>query len=121
MIGGDVVIIPGNLAELTGISQRFIDELLAHCSSNSLIKKVVLFGSRARGDFHLRSDIDLAIYTNNVTHTQQNLIEFTIQEMLTHLKIDIIFTDRLTKNALIDNIKRDGVIVYEQGKAIREA
>ncbi|MGY0694623.1 nucleotidyltransferase domain-containing protein [Virgibacillus sp. FSP13] len=61
-MGGDVVIISGNFADLTGISQRFIDELLAYCSSNSLIKKVVLFGSRARGDFHLRSDIDLAIY-----------------------------------------------------------
>ncbi|MGG4012466.1 nucleotidyltransferase domain-containing protein [Bacillus smithii] len=54
----------------TGISQRFMKDLLAYCFSNPVIQKVVLFGSRARGDYRKTSDIDLAIYTNNATHSK---------------------------------------------------
>jgi uncharacterized protein len=100
----------------TGISQRFIDDLLAYCLSNPVIQKVVLFGSRARGDYRKTSDIDFAIYTNNATHSQQNLIEYQIQEMPILLKIDILFMDRVSKEKLIANIEKDGMIVYETRK-----
>lgn len=30
------------------------------------MKKVILFGSRARGDYHRASDIDLAVYGGNI-------------------------------------------------------
>ena len=105
----------------TGISQRFMDELLAYCFSNPVIQKVVHFGSRARGNYRKTSDIDLAIYTNNATHSQQNLIEYQIQEMPTLLKIDIVFMDRLANEKLIANIVKDGAVVYEQGKTLRKA
>lgn len=105
----------------TGISKRFIDELQSYCFKNNQIDKILLFGSRARGDFHKTSDIDLAIFTKNSSHTQQNLMEDAIKEMTTPLKMDVVFMDRLTKDKLISNIKRDGVVIYEQGEALREA
>ena len=45
----------------TGISQRFIDELKEYCSQNEKIEKVILFGSRARGDYQKTCDMDLAV------------------------------------------------------------
>ena len=105
----------------TGISERFIHELQSYCLKNDQIDKIVLFGSRARGDYHKSSDIDLAIFTKKVSRTQQNLIEQAIHEMSTPLKIDVVFMDRLMKEKLIANIKREGVEIYEQGKALREA
>lgn len=104
----------------TGISQRFFVELLHFCSFNPLIERVILFGSRARGDFRPRSDIDLAIHTIDATHSQQNIIESNIQEMMTPLKIDVVFIDRLTKEGMLFNIQKEGVIIYEQGKDLRE-
>jgi len=41
--------------------------------------------------------------------------------MSTPLKIDVVFMDRLKKEKLISNIIKEGVIIYEQGKALREA
>lgn len=76
------------------ISQRFSDELFSYCSTTESIKIVILFGFRARGDYRSNSDIDLAIHTCNANHSQQNLIEYNIQEMSTHLKLDIVFMDR---------------------------
>lgn len=105
----------------TGIYKRFIDELSDYCSTHPSIEKLMLFGSRARGDFQQTSDIDLAIYTRNATHTEQHLIEQTIQEMVTPLKIDVVFTDRLTNEQLISNILQEGLVAYEQGEALRKA
>ncbi|WP_431308913.1 hypothetical protein [Halalkalibacter flavus] len=65
--------------------------------------------------------MDLAVFTNESSLTQQNLIEQSINEMSTPLKIDVVFIERLNKEKLIFNIRKDGVVVYEQGKALREA
>lgn len=105
----------------TGVSQRFISELQNYCLRNHQIDKVLLFGSRARGDYNKSSDIDLAIFTKNSSHTDQNLIEDDIIQMPTPLKIDIVFMDRLIKGKLISNIREEGVVIYEQGKTLREA
>ncbi|MCM3586956.1 nucleotidyltransferase domain-containing protein [Mesobacillus maritimus] len=105
----------------TGISSRFIRELQRYCLMSDQIEKVLLFGSRARGDYHRASDIDLAVFTSNSSPTEQNLIVQTIQELPTPLKIDVVFMDRLTKEKLISNIKSEGVVIYEQGQALREA
>lgn len=44
-----------------------------------------------------------------------------LQDIPTHLKIDIVFMDRLIKKELIENILQDGVTLYESGKALRKA
>lgn len=107
--------------ETTGISQRFINELQRYCVNNHQIEKVILFGSRARGDYNSSSDIDLAVFTINSSHSQQNLMEQSIYELATPLKIDVVFMSRLSKEKMISNIQKEGVIIYEQGKGLREA
>lgn len=49
------------LSEKTGISERVLGEIKAAAEKYSA-EKVILFGSRARGDYHKKSDIDLAVY-----------------------------------------------------------
>ena len=43
----------------TGIKQCVIQEII-HLAQKYDVQKVILFGSRARGDYKLKSDIDLA-------------------------------------------------------------
>ena len=43
--------------------QEIVQLAKEHC-----VEKVILFGSRARGDFKERSDIDLAFYGGNSTN-----------------------------------------------------
>jgi len=50
----------------TGIQEQVINEIISLAEKYE-IKKVVLFGSRARGDYHRSSDIDLAVYGGDVT------------------------------------------------------
>ena len=43
----------------TGIRENVIQEIIQLAQKND-VEKVILFGSRARGDYKERSDIDLA-------------------------------------------------------------
>ncbi|GGK17001.1 hypothetical protein GCM10010965_18500 [Caldalkalibacillus thermarum] len=100
----------------SGLSPRFVDQLKTYCAANKKVKKVILFGSRARGEHRQTSDIDLAIETDQASHSQQNLIEDAIREIPTPLKVDVLFIDRLENEDLIGDIMREGVVIYDQGE-----
>lgn len=74
------------------------------------IIKVILFGSRARGDNIERSDIDLAVSGGNIT-------EFALdaeEEIDTLLMFDVVDIDGYVQPELLAEIERDGVILYEK-------
>ena len=60
----------------TGIKEQVLAEI-NKLAETYQIKKVVLFGSRARGDFRERSDIDLAVYGGNFTRFSLDIDEKT--------------------------------------------
>ncbi len=75
-------------------------------------QKIVLFGSRARGDNHSRSDIDLAIY--GMEECNRSQFWFDIDDLPTLLKIDLVYISDTTDQELIKNIEKDGVLLYEK-------
>ena len=77
-------------------------------------EKIVLFGSRARGDNHDRSDIDLAVY--GMPEEYRASFWWEIEELPTLLKFDIVHINSNTDNALVENIERDGVSIYEKDR-----
>lgn len=74
------------------------------------INKVVLFGSRARGDNRERSDIDLAITGGDVTGFACGIED----EADTLLMFDVVDLDSAVQKELLDVIKKEGVIIYEK-------
>lgn len=78
-----------------------------HC-----IDKIILFGSRARGDNSNRSDIDLAVYIKN--SDAKIFFRLDLEEIETLLKFDVVFIDDNTSEKLLDEIKKDGVSIYEK-------
>lgn len=83
----------------------------SHSSAPATVpQRLVLFGSRARGDNHPRSDIDLAIY--GMPERQQASFYFAVEEELqTLLKFDLVHITQHTSPALLQNIQKDGVII----------
>ncbi|MCI9125421.1 MAG: nucleotidyltransferase domain-containing protein [Eubacterium sp.] len=72
--------------------------------------KVILFGSRARGDFQAKSDIDLAVQGGNVAGFALDVDELTD----TLLRYDIIDLNAPLSDAFAKEIERDGLILYEK-------
>ena len=74
------------------------------------IRKVLLFGSRARGDFKDRSDIDLAV-------TGGDVIAFSFavdEETPTLLMFDVVNLDGNVQQELLDSIGKESVVLYEK-------
>ncbi len=78
------------------------------------VKKVVLFGSRAREDNWERSDIDLAISGGNRTMFSLDVDEIEIVPTL--LMFDVVDLDSGCNEDLRAEIERDGVVLYETDK-----
>lgn len=88
---------------------RVIKEITTFAKENSIIK-IVLFGSRARGDHTERSDVDLAVYGGDFDSFYWNIKE-NIHSLLSFDVVDM--NSRVTEE-LKKEIERDGVVIYEK-------
>jgi predicted nucleotidyltransferase len=91
------------------LKDRVISDIKA-LAEKCNVNKVILFGSRARGTNHSRSDIDLAIEGGDTTEFKLSVDE----ELWTLLFIDVVVLNDNTSHELLDEIKRDGVVLYEK-------
>ena len=93
----------------TGIKPIVIEEI-CDIARKYNVQKVVLFGSRARGNFKEKSDIDLAVQGGDFIRFMLDVNE----ETSTLLKFDIINLDEEIQGELREAIKKEGKIVYEE-------
>ena len=93
----------------TGIKPIVIEEI-CDIARKYNVQKVILFGSRARGNFKEKSDIDLAVQGGDFIRFMLDVNE----ETSTLLKFDIINLDEEIQGELRKAIKKEGRIVYEE-------
>lgn len=74
------------------------------------VRKVILFGSRARGTHTERSDIDIAVNGGDFDSFYWEIKE-NIYSLLT---FDIVDLDSGVSDKLKKEIEKDGVIIYEE-------
>ncbi len=95
------------------LSEKIVNEIINICNNYSSIKKVVLFGSRARGDNHGRSDIDLAIYFEGKSDSH---FLYDLSEIETLLKIDLTVINDNLDEKFLNNVKLEGITIWENTK-----
>lgn len=93
----------------TGIKPLVIEEI-KKLAQKYQIQKVILYGSRARGDFYKTSDIDLAVEGGNYAGFALDVDENTS----TLLKYDIVDLDGNVQEQLREAIAKEGVLIYEK-------
>ncbi|MCD7836511.1 MAG: nucleotidyltransferase domain-containing protein [Lachnospiraceae bacterium] len=93
----------------TGIKEKVMQEITELAKKNN-VTKLVLFGSRARGDFHRTSDIDLAVSGGSI----YSFIADVNEETSTLLEFDIVNLDGSVQKELLEMIQKEGKIIYEK-------
>lgn len=79
---------------------------------------IVLFGSRARGDNRVSSDIDLAVDLKLDFRQKRKLLEKL--ELLSGLySVDLVFLPELNEE-FRDKILKEGKVLYERGRSLNE-
>lgn len=94
------------VSEKTGIKGKVLQEIIQLAEKNS-VEKVILFGSRVRGDFKERSDIDLAFRGGCSSHFVLDVDE----ETSTLLEFDVVDLDKPVRTELLESIKSEGVVL----------
>lgn len=77
------------------------------------IKKAIIFGSRARGEYKDNSDIDLAIIFNNNDKDNFIKLQTKLEELQTLYKFDIIDFNGIKDDKFKSEIEKDGIVIYE--------
>lgn len=93
----------------TGIKIQVIEEI-KDLAKKYGVQKVILFGSRARGDYKRTSDIDLAAKGGDFNRFALDVDE----ETTTLLKFDIVNLEEDIQEELRDVIMKEGMVIYEE-------
>ena len=95
--------------EKTGIKKVVMEEILNLAKKHG-IKELILFGSRARGDFNRAIDIDLAARGGDICRFALDVED----ETSTPLRYDVVDLDRNVQEDLRKMIETEGVVLYEK-------
>lgn len=103
-----------NIATNVGLTKEIISQLGNIFNTTPGVEEVVIFGSRAKGDFSEGSDIDLAVKGKNITLD-------TILDLMSRIEmLDLLYTfdiqnyHRITNKDLADHINRIGKTLWRR-------
>lgn len=98
----------------TGLTKRDVKTLTILLNKYSTIKVVYIFGSRAKGNYHKGSDIDLAIMNEGVHNSDLVRLKSDLEESNLPYSVDIINFSELTNKDLIEHINKIGKPFYSK-------
>lgn len=96
-----------------GLTERDIDTIAGIFKQYPEIMLVHVFGSRAKGNYRLGSDIDLAIMNDVADEQTLRCVAADFEESSLPYKVDIISYQTLKNAELRQHIERVGVMIYK--------
>lgn len=99
-----------------GLSDRVIEEFRAVFRRYENIEKILIFGSRAKGNFREGSDIDLCAVGQGVTAAQLLAMLTDIDDLELLYSVDLIDYHKVKDTPIGDHISRIGQIFYQAGR-----
>jgi predicted nucleotidyltransferase len=84
-------------------------------SSHPNVRRAVLFGSRAKGNFREGSDIDLALEGEGLDERELSRLIGEFDDAPIAHRVDILLKDKIDHPALLEHIERVGRVFYERG------
>jgi len=103
-----------------GISKKHLAEIRKVLGQYPNVERAVLFGRRAVGDYVRYSDIEIALEGKKADWEDAASIQFYLEETtsIPH-PFDIVEPERVESEGLADEIKEEGVVIYEKKRRPR--
>jgi predicted nucleotidyltransferase len=98
----------------SGLSEKAVAQIRAVFSKHPEVEKVILYGSRAKGNYKTGSDIDLTLLGTELTLKLVGQIQSEFEEGLLPYHFDLSIFSQITHSDLIEHIQRVGVVFYER-------
>ncbi len=97
-----------------GLKDNTINKINSVFVKYSEVETIIIYGSRAKGNFRNGSDIDLTLKGKDLTSTILSKIYFEIDELNTPYLFDISIYTQLNSPDLEEHINRVGLIFYQK-------
>ncbi len=105
---------PNNIEPDFGLDEQVISKIRSIFADTPAVEQVIIYGSRAKGDYRPASDIDLTIIGSAMKWEDLQAIELKIDDLLLPYKTDLSLYDQIDNENLIEHIKRAGKVFYER-------
>jgi len=102
-----------------GLPPATLDKLNSVFARHGGIESVLIFGSRAKGNYRPGSDIDLTIKNAVIPFMEFMQIENQIDDLMLPYTVDLSQYRQIENADLIAHIDRVGVEIYVKGAASR--
>lgn len=95
-----------------GLSLATLEKLNSVFARHDAIDSVVIYGSRAKGNYRAGSDIDLTIKGSEISFAEFMQIEDQIDDLMLPYTVDLSQYRLLENTDLIAHIDRVGRVIY---------
>jgi predicted nucleotidyltransferase len=97
-----------------GLTENDIAAIIEILSRVPHVEKAYIFGSRAKGNYKLGSDVDIALKGKKLTFNDITQISFLLNEETNMpYKFDVLNYHSINEPALTEHIDRAGIVFYE--------
>ena len=97
-----------------GLKDAHREAIIAVIAANDRVERAVLFGSRATGTNTVTSDVDIALFGDRLTLTDQARLAAAVEEISMAQTVDLLLYDSIQDRALREHIRRQGIAWYER-------
>lgn len=97
-----------------GLSEIVMSDLCGVFRKHHNIDEVIIFGSRAKGNYHDGSDIDLALKGDGITFSQLMDINIEIEDLELLYKVDLLSYNERKGSPIGEHIDRVGQVFYRR-------
>lgn len=97
--------------ENSGLTKEMIDRIKAIFSKYKQIESVLIYGSRAMGNYRPSSDIDLTL-KGKIDLRLQTKIVFDLDDLMLPYKFDISVYNKILSDKFLEHINKEGKEIY---------
>src|SRR5690554_2848389 len=98
----------------SGLTEKEIYDIQAVFSNYPQIEEVLIYGSRAKGNYQPASDIDLTLKGSGIDTSLQTQIEFDLDDLLLPYKFDLSIYDKISNSKFLEHINEVGKTFYQK-------
>jgi predicted nucleotidyltransferase len=92
-----------------GLKPTYRQAIIAMLSVNPRVERIVLFGSRATGNFTPSSDVDIALFGDQLSLSDQAALSENMAARPMPQQVDLLIFHRLENEQLREHIRSRGV------------
>jgi predicted nucleotidyltransferase len=93
----------------SGISTKILELIITTCLNFKSVKNIILYGSRARGDYKQGSDIDIAIDAPDMSDREFSTLWNLLEDLPIIYSMDIINLQSINNLDLLNAIHNEGI------------